>query len=57
MKFSLLSVSTVPAINIGDYIQALASRQFLPKIDSYIEREHLKDYDGDKTNMIMMKIL
>lgn len=53
MNFSLLSVSTVPAINIGDYIQALASRQFLPKIDSYIEREHLKEYDGNKTNMIM----
>lgn len=53
MKYSLLSVSTVPAINIGDYIQALAARQFIPQVDSYIEREHLKDYDGDNTNVIM----
>lgn len=53
IKYSLLSVSTVPAINIGDYIQALAARQFLPRVDSYIEREHLKDYDGERTNVIM----
>lgn len=53
MKYSLLSVSTVPAINIGDYIQALAARQFLPKVDSFIERENLKDYDGENTNVIM----
>lgn len=53
MKYSLLSVSTPPAINIGDYIQALAARQFLPRVDSYIEREHLKDYNGGKTNVIM----
>lgn len=53
MNYSLLSVSTVQAINIGDYIQALASRQFLPRVDSYIERERLKDYNGDCTNVIM----
>lgn len=53
MIFSLLSVSTPPAINIGDYIQALAARQFLPRVDSYVERERLKDYDGEVTNVIM----
>lgn len=52
-NYSLLAVSTPSSINIGDYIQALASKQFLPKVDSYIEREHLKDYDGVETNMIM----
>lgn len=53
MKYSLLSVSTPPRINIGDYVQALASSQFLPKVDSFIEREKLRDYDGEETNMIM----
>jgi hypothetical protein len=28
-------------VNIGDYIQSIAAKQFLPKIDAYIEREYL----------------
>lgn len=32
-------------INIGDYIQALAAKQFLPSVDVMLEREtDLKDY-------------
>lgn len=53
MKFKLLAVSTVPAINIGDYIQALASSQFYPHIDGFVEREKLKEYDGDECKIIM----
>lgn len=52
-NYSLLSVSTPIAINIGDYIQALAARQFLPYIDSFIEREFLDSYEGEYTNVIM----
>lgn len=33
MKYSLLGVSTENELNMGDYVQALASSQFLPLID------------------------
>lgn len=53
MKYKLLGVSTEPYINIGDYIQALASAQFLPRIDGFIQREDIDEYDGDVSTMIM----
>ena len=54
MKYCLLSVSKrVKSVNIGDYIQALASSQFLPSVDGFVEREELRDYDGEDCNMIM----
>lgn len=53
MKKALLSVLTEESINIGDYIQALASSQFLDKIDLFIEREKLKDYNDEEVAMIM----
>lgn len=53
MKYKLLAVSTVPAINIGDYVQALASSQFYPRVDGFIEREHLKEYEGEESRVIM----
>ena len=50
MKYKLLAVSKFPnisGVNIGDYVQALASSQFLPHIDGFIDRdEDLKDYAG-----------
>lgn len=53
MKYKLLSISTEEQVNIGDYIQALASSQFLPKIDGFIQREKLKDYDEEEAKVIM----
>lgn len=53
MKYKLLAISTEEQVNIGDYIQALASSQFLPQIDGFIQREKLKDYDGDECKVIM----
>ena len=53
MKFKLLSVRGRKECNIGDYIQALAASQFLPSIDGFVNREKLKDYDGDECTMIM----
>lgn len=53
MKTALLSVSTQDGINIGDYIQALASAQFVGKNSLFIERERLDKYDGDDVIMIM----
>lgn len=46
-------VGTVKAINIGDYIQAVAAEQFFDQIDTYIERERLDEYQGEPIRMIM----
>lgn len=53
MKYKLLSVHHGVQNNIGDYIQALASSQFLPSIDGFINREELADYDGEECKVIM----
>lgn len=53
MKYKLLAVSSENELNIGDYIQALASAQFLPQIDGFIQREELKDYDSEECKVIM----
>lgn len=57
MKNFLLGVSKsnkLNSINIGDYIQALASSQFFPKVDGFLDRDiDLKNYDGDVCKMIM----
>ena len=53
MKYKLLAISTESQVNIGDYIQALASAQFLPQIDGFIQREELKDYEGEECKVIM----
>lgn len=57
MKYFLLSVSKnekVKSVNIGDYVQALASSQYYPRIDGFLDRdEDLKDYEGEEAKMIM----
>lgn len=58
MKYFLLSVSKSEAaktiINIGDYIQALASSQYYPKIDGFLDRDKdLNTYMGEKAKIIM----
>lgn len=53
MKKGLMVVSTPPIINIGDYIQALAAKQFIGQEDILIEREKLKQYSGEPVKMIM----
>ena len=40
-------------VNIGDYIQTLAARQFLPNIDEFIDRDQLGIYKGNEINMIV----
>ena len=55
-KYALMVVKneTDEKINIGDYIQALAAKQFVGDTDVYIEREtDLKAYDGEPVKMIM----
>ena len=56
MRNGLMVVSTGVnnKINIGDYIQALAAKQFLPSVDIMLEREtDLKDYNNNPIRMIM----
>lgn len=56
LKIGLLAVKKGVSnkINIGDYIQALAAKQFVGEPDVFIEREtDLKVYDGDPIKMIM----
>jgi len=45
MKYGLLSYSTR---NIGDEIQSLAARRFLPKVDLHIDRDYLNRVDGSE---------
>ena len=54
MKYKLLSVNKFyTGVNIGDYIQALASSKFYDKIDGFIERDELKLYNGEACKVIM----
>jgi hypothetical protein len=53
MKKGILVVGNQKKINIGDYIQAIASAQFVDEIDVYIEREELNHYNGDDVKIIM----
>lgn len=53
MNYGVLAVSSPSLINIGDYIQAVAARQFLPKLDVFIDREQLREYNGEPVKIIM----
>lgn len=53
MDYRLLSVNNGPEQNIGDYIQALASSQFFPHIDGFLNREELNSYNGKECAVIM----
>ncbi|WP_436915532.1 polysaccharide pyruvyl transferase family protein [Acinetobacter gandensis] len=39
--------------NVGDYIQSLAAKGFLPEADIFINREKLAMYKGEKAKLIM----
>lgn len=54
MRYALLSYHEYRAqYNVGDYTQSLAAKQFLPKVDEYINREKMSDHSGDETALIM----
>ncbi|EMB4081633.1 polysaccharide pyruvyl transferase family protein [Klebsiella aerogenes] len=40
-------------LNLGDYVQSTAAKQFLPKVDEYITREGMHLYNKDTVKMIM----
>lgn len=56
MKFGLLSYGNrkTGRFNVGDHIQSLAAKQYLPKVDDYIERDKLNSAKlEEKTSIIM----
>lgn len=56
MKYQVLSIGKkIPTdfINIGDYIQGVASAQFLPRLDGFIDRELVGKYEGELSKVIM----
>ena len=52
-KYALMKYPMKHKCNIGDYIQSLAAEQYLPRVDAYVSREHLSDYDGDPVHLIL----
>lgn len=45
---------TFATANIGDDIQSLAARQFLPRIDAFVNREYLRDFKSpNRLKMIL----
>lgn len=53
MNYSLLTYDFKDHFNLGDYIQSLAAKQFLPHVDCYTNRERLDDYAGPEAKVIM----
>lgn len=44
----------VSNINIGDYIQSLAAKYFLPNVDCFLERESLNSYECEEKIKLIM---
>ncbi len=54
MKYGLLTYDENKRFfNVGDNIQSLAAKQFLPKVDVFLNRERLGEYKGDPVSLIM----
>ncbi len=54
MKYGLLTYKEGKRyFNVGDYVQSLAAQQFLPKVDVFLNRENLAEYDGSDIKLIM----
>ncbi|WP_457969753.1 polysaccharide pyruvyl transferase family protein [Acinetobacter calcoaceticus] len=54
MKYSIMTYAEGDRwFNIGDYIQSLAAKQFLPQVDSYVNRERLGQYKGEPSKIIL----
>ena len=54
MKYGLLKYDENKRFfNVGDNIQSLAAKQFLPKVDEFLNREKLGEYKCEKTKLIM----
>jgi len=50
-RYGLLQLKEV---NIGDVVQSLAAKQFLPRVDVYVDREQLSKVKSDKRIRLIM---
>ncbi|HFH9839673.1 TPA: polysaccharide pyruvyl transferase family protein [Streptococcus suis] len=50
-KFALLKYSTE---NIGDEVQSIAARRFLPRIDEYVDRDKLAEWEPKQPTKLIM---
>ncbi|MEG1591928.1 polysaccharide pyruvyl transferase family protein [Chryseobacterium sp.] len=54
MRYGILTYEELKnKFNIGDYIQSLAAKQYLPRVDEYINREKGSEYSGETLKLIM----
>ncbi|QLG46701.1 polysaccharide pyruvyl transferase family protein [Costertonia aggregata] len=54
MKYGLLTYDeNKNFFNVGDNVQSLAAKQFLPQVDIFLNREKLGEYKGEKVKLIM----
>ena len=54
MRYGLLTYKENKRVfNVGDNIQSLAAKQYLPQVDEMLNREKLGDYRGEKLKLIM----
>jgi hypothetical protein len=49
----LTYTSTHGTYNLGDNVQSLAALQYLPRVDSFINREAMADFNGPETRLIL----
>jgi hypothetical protein len=52
-KYGLLTYDT-PAPNLGDEIQSLAAKQFLPRVDYYIDRDRMSSFKEKEIVHVIM---
>lgn len=52
-QYGLMVYNANRDYNVGDYIQSLAAKQYLPKVDRYLCREHLTDPLNQRTKLIL----
>jgi hypothetical protein len=54
MKFGLLKYAeNEQFFNVGDNVQSLAAKQFLPQVDQLINREKMGNYEGEPIKIIL----
>ena len=53
MKYIVFTYNDLPTINIGDYIQSIAARQYMGSNVVFVNRDELGKYNGDEAKVIM----
>jgi hypothetical protein len=54
MRYGLLTYEENKRFfNVGDNVQSLAAKQFLPQVDTLVNREKMTDFKGERTKVIL----